>query len=511
MKKQFIRTRRVRYGGITVVLTLLVITVTVLLNACFSTLATRYKWYTDLNAKVTYEVSDACYTLLDELFAAEPNKQVEIIFCNTEKGVKADSELSYVYETASSLAARYPNRLTLHCYDTVTNPEKVRKYATTSNLTTGETEAIAIYTTSVIVVSEEYHRVYSLEEFFVFEDGDASKAWAYNGEKKLASGILRALDGDLPTVCLTNNHGEVLYDYELLYLLDDAGYSITHIDLYRDEIPTNCDLLISYNPNTDLIDDELSERSEIDILNEFLAEEGKTFLVLVENGTPALPNYERFLADWGFAFRYHTDASNGNSYRYMVQNDSQSLTSDGYTIYGEAADGERADSFLNELPRKVVFQNATAMAAANGFVNNGNGSYTKGNRTLYRLFESGEGAVSWAHGTPVSSENVMLMGVTEQTGEAGSSRVGVISSVRFFTEDFLQSAVYGNTDVALRLFESFGKEAVPKGLTIKPFLSQDISTITTAEMVRWTVALAVTPVILFGAAAVVVLVKRHRA
>lgn len=511
MKKQFIRTRRVRYGGISVVLTLLVVTVTLLFNACFSTLATRYQWHTDLTAKTRYEVSDESYALLDGLFAAEPNKQVEIIFCNTEKNVKADLELSYVYETASSFASRYADRLTVHCYDTVTNPEKVRAYATATNLTTGETGEIPIYTTSVIVVSKNYHRVYSLEEFFVFEDGDLSKAWAYNGEKKLASGILRALDDKLPTVCLTNNHGEVFYDYELLYLLDDAGYSITHLDLYSEEIPENCDLIISYNPNTDLIDDALSERSEVDILNEFLAQEGKNFLVLLENGTPALPNLERFLADWGFAFRYHTDASNGNSYRYMVQNDAQSLTSDGYTIYGEAVENARTEALLQGSPRKVVFQNATAMSAANGFVNNGDGSYTKGNRTLYRLFESGDDAVSWAHGAPVSSENVMLMGVTEQTDGTKSSRVGVLSSVRFFTEDFLQSAVYGNTDVAMRLFESFGKEAVPAGLTIKPFLSKDISTITTAEMVRWTVALAATPALLFGVLAVVVLVKRRRA
>ena len=511
MKKQFIRTRRVRYGGIAVVLTLLVVTVTILTNACFYTLATRYGWYTDLTSEAPYEVSDESYALLDKLFAASPSKSVQIIFCNDEKSVKADVELSYVYETASAFAARYPERLTLHCYDTVTNPETVRDYATATNLATGEVQEITIQTTGVIVVSEDYHRVYSLEEFFVFENGDLSKAWAYKGEKKLAAGILRALDEDAPTVCLLNNHGEVLYDYELLYLLDDAGYSITHIDLYRDKIPENCDLIISYNPNTDLIDDALSERSEVDILNEFLSKDGKSVLVLVENGTPALPNFERFLADWGFAFRYYTDSRTGSSYRYMVQNDSQSLTSDGYTIYGEVADGARANVMLGDLPRKTVFRNATAMSAANGYVNNGDGSYTKGSRTLYRLFESGAGAVSWAHGAPVSSENVMLMGLTEQTEQTGTSRVGVISSVRFFTEDFLQSAVYGNTDLSMRLFESFGKDAVPEGLTIKPFLSREISTVTTAEMVRWTVVLAATPVLLFGTAAVVILVKRRRA
>ena len=42
MRKHFIRNRKVRFGGIAAVLTALVIAVTVLANAIFSTLADRY-------------------------------------------------------------------------------------------------------------------------------------------------------------------------------------------------------------------------------------------------------------------------------------------------------------------------------------------------------------------------------------------------------------------------------------------------------------------------------------
>ncbi|MBQ4274806.1 MAG: hypothetical protein IJB94_07585, partial [Clostridia bacterium] len=74
-----------------------------------------------------------------------------------------------------------------------------------------------------------------------------------------------------------------------------------------------------------------------------------------------------------------------------------------------------------------------------------------------------------------------------------------------------QSAVYDNGDVLLELFEEVGERTVPTGLTIKPFASYDISTITTAQMLRWTVALALIPAIGTLAIALIVLIKRRRA
>lgn len=46
MRKRIIRSRRARYGGMTVLLTVLLIAVVVLTNVLFSTLAKRYSWYT---------------------------------------------------------------------------------------------------------------------------------------------------------------------------------------------------------------------------------------------------------------------------------------------------------------------------------------------------------------------------------------------------------------------------------------------------------------------------------
>ena len=209
---------------------------------------------------------------------------------------------------------------------------------------------------------------------------------------------------------------------------------------------------------------------------------------------------------------YTPEDGNGNRFRYMVQNPSQSLTSDGYTIYGDAATEGHAGEVLEGLSRKTVFKNATALRASNGFVNQGDGSYKKDNRTLYGLYGSGSGAVAWANGRPVDVNRSMLMTLTEQSNaDGGRSYVGVCASVDFASEDFLQSAVYGNTDTMMRLFTTIGKTNTPEGLTIKPFQSKGISTITTAQMWRWTLILTLIPAVVCTALGITVLVRRRRA
>ena len=103
------------------------------------------------------------------------------------------------------------------------------------------------------------------------------------------------------------------------------------------------------------------------------------------------------------------------------------------------------------------------------------------------------------------------MSLTEQQNAGGSSYVGVVSSVDFATRNYLQSAVYDNGDVLLTLFEEIDGRSTPTGLTIKPFASYDISTVTTAQMLRWTIALALIPAVTVFAVAAVVLIKRRRA
>ena len=508
MKKRIIRSRRARYGGMTVLLTVLLITVVVMTNVLFSTLANRYSWYADLLKAQEYTLSEDCYTLLGSALAGK-EADIEIIFCDTEENLLSEVTTSYVYQNAKDLEERFAGQIKVSAHDIWLNPSSVKRFSQVKDLSTGEMVETTLSSDNVIVSHGSFYRVYDLMEFYAFAEGDTSQVWAYKGERKLASGILRALEPNGAVVGITNNHGEILSDYELLYLLDDAGYSILHFNLYSEPIPENCELIVSYNPNSDLtVADGSSDTSEVEKLNAFLAEPGHSYLVFLGNATPTLPNLESFLASWGMETMY--SEQNGRSYRYTVQDAKESLTSDGCTVYGQISSGAGSE-LISELNGRTVFKNATALRAANGYVSNGDGSYTKGDRTMYGVFTPGESALSWANGKPVDDAATILFALTEQKTAGASSYVGVCSSVEMLSEAFLQSAVYGNTDTMLQIFETVGKNQTPMGLKIKPLASSKISTVTTAEMWKWTLILSITPAVVATVAAVVILVKRKRA
>ena len=217
-------------------------------------------------------------------------------------------------------------------------------------------------------------------------------------------------------------------------ILDDAGYTVVYIDLYKDPIPATCDLIISYNPNTDLVADALSDISEKEILDTFLAQDGHSFFLFLENGTPHMPNFESYIKEWGIETAYAKNNTTGVSHRYTVQDTSGSLTSDGYTIYGHAATGEN-DRFINAANEYVIFGNATALTVTGeGYAAQQNGTYVSmsGARTLYPLYRSSEKTLHWANGQVVDGGSTILMSLTEQKNTSGGSSYVVYSHTVYF-------------------------------------------------------------------------------
>ncbi|MBQ7173777.1 MAG: hypothetical protein IJR88_06650 [Clostridia bacterium] len=508
--KQWLKTNRGRLHALGILLLCLVLLSVILLNSLVGKLAKRYSWYSYLTASPDYGVSEECYALLDRSLGADA-RPVTILFLRDRDTIYADRNLRYILETAESLAARY-EKITVLFADLVESPDALRKYSFVKDARTGKTaldeagnpKTRALYESSVILSSGDYYRVYDIEEFFSFEDGDLSKVYAYAGEVKLAAGLLHAQRDDAPLALLTNNHGETFYDYELIYLLDDAGYAVDYIDLSKEEIPASCNLILTYNPNTDFLDSDGNRASETDCLKDFLSTPGNHFLLFAESGTPRLASLESFLLQYGVSFSYSASSEDPDkTYRYSVKDDSMTLTSDGYTIYGLAK-----SSLLDGVKGGAVFKNATEIRVASGFVNRGNGRYEKANMTLSALYTSGERAEAFAGGKQVGAGESILATLTEVDLGSGSSFVSVFASTSFGEGAYLQSAVYANRDVLLRLCSLFGAGETPEGLTVKPFSSDRMSLVTIREKLLWTVGLVSLPILVCGILAPVILIRR---
>ena len=531
----FLHSRKFRHGSSAALLTAFLIAVVVIINITFTALAQKYMWYTDMTTEKLYTLSDAAIELMDTSFKkveAERGEdiKVEIIFCDEKDNLMAETTQRYVLETALQLQTEFPDVIDVKFIDVWTNPSAVDKYRNNAHSN--------IYSTNVIVASGTEFRVYALQAFYVFSDADSTTPWSYNGEKKLASGILACIQAESPIACFTMNHGEAFYDKEILYLMEDAGYKLQLLDLATEEIPADCRMLITYKPQADfLIKDKVSDISEIAKLDAYL-DATNAYMVFFDPQTPVLTNLEEYLEEWGVVFDRVTDDA-GISYSYTIKDATKSLTTDGYTIQGEYTVNGLGASITTDMrdvayPPKVIFQNAMSISYAKNYdsiyyqdeedatKNYWYGTYYSNgvSRSIYDVFLTSPNAEAYANGEKVESSSTLdpfkLMTVTRESRmvdntNADYSYVLACGSTQFASQDLLQSAVYGNTDVLLSAMRSMGKELVTVGLEHKPFASTDIDTITTQQANQYTVVLTAVPAAIIFGLGIFVMVRRKYA
>ncbi len=512
MKGQTLHSKRARYGGMTAALTVTIVAAVVLANYVFSVLANHYHWYTDMTTGGVYSLSDDAQELLRrEIDEANRTRETpvvaNIIFAEDYRQYEVGSVGGYIYNIARELEQAFPDTVHVSWFDCWTEKKRA--------------DALGVTSPSNVVLEVEggERRVFSQREFFAFAAGDTTTPLGFDGERVFAATLASLMAGDRPLACVTVNHGEIFYDYQLLYLLRDAGYSYMFLDSYASDIPEDCELLLMYNPNTDLmVADSFSDRDELVALRTYLDRGGKLALFL-SSGTPELPHLETLLSEFGMSLLRSSDPATGIFYNAMVRDDSAALSADGYTLLAAYADTGRGGEILSGLRDEsytppVVFRDATALCPADGFARRGDGDLVSadGSRRATTLFTASGEATAWAVGkrldTAGQSLALMMLGEDSNTG----GQLLAVSSTYFAEETYVRSAVFGNADVLNTALTALGKEHVLIGLRYKPFpVSMSISVLTTVQTRNWTLALTITPAVIVLVAAVIILVRRKNA
>ncbi len=488
--------KALRHGGITVVLTVLLMAALILLNGTVTTLALRFGWYIDMNPALAFPVTDTAYEYLDTAVIPNAEEPIRLVFCQSPEEIAADTTFSLVYATAQELATRYPDTVRIEYLNVWERPSEARAYGVTSS-------------TSVVVISGERHRVCSLRDFFQFSASDSSTPVGYAGEKRFAVAMKAVVATDDPIAYFTLNHGESTADYALMETIVDAGYQVTYLDALSFDIPEDCALLVTYNPIRDFTDtDGVSGISEIDKLDAYLARGGK-FMAFISADTFAAGSYanlEGYLAKWGVTFD-HKPGANGVEECFAIRDTAHSLTADGYTILGQIPDAGNGAAYMTHITGTLRASNATGISVAEGFTAS-NGNYVNGSRTLSPLLRSYAGAEAWAGGRAVdrTSEGYNLVTLTKDTATGGD--VFVCSSIEFANEASLHSGVYDNGPFLLTALEAMGKEEVPVRLVSQPLADDTIRTLTTRNARIITVALVAIPTLTALTAGLFVLIRR---
>ncbi len=504
--------RKLRYGSVTLLMCIFVIACAVILNIITGALCLRYDWmYIDMSKPPVYDISDACREYIDEYVISEIKAQnqkdskIKIYFCDTEENIKSVEIYKYVYDSFFEIEGMFDEYIEIDHLNIWEKPSLAAEYGVTS-------------TQDIVCVYDGRHETMNLTDFYIIENVDyQSIPTAYNGEKIIASCLMRVTQKETPVCYMTVNHGELYGDYEFMKMMAEAGYAISSLDLYTEDIPEDCDILVSFNPKKDLaISGETSIVSEVEKLDRFMSAGGKYMIFLSADtfASGGFANLEGFLSEWGIQYMHMTTDENVEAC-YLIKDSANSLTVDGYTVLSENAQSGIGSAVLRDMKAPNAFGNATCISVSDEFEADGNGNYVSSDkkRTVAPLLLSHSTAIAWADGRAVARAGegqFMLMSMTEQKCDNGKTGYLIASaSVDFASEDAMRSSVLGNSRTLTEIVRYMGKENAPSSLVFKPFGETDIQSLTSRNASILTVVLVLVPLLLVTISGTVVLIRRR--
>ena len=545
--------RKLRHGSASLGLCIIVLVAVLLLNIGMTALCTSQFWFIDLTPQSTYTVyqeynnlqkQSGLYTLMDEtvnyldIIINDANEdrdepvKVDIIFCAEPDLLTKTDSMRYVYYTALALQKEFPDTIKVSWRDVWSNPSSVDMYRSTSYSN--------IYPSNVIVASGTEFRISSARSFYTY-DSESSTDYpiGYNGQKQFVKQILDVTGAEAPICCLTINHGEPFAGLDLndranwaeygefMNVIEGAGYEIQFLDLEKDEIPENCRLILTFDPQEDFVSvfgNENATVSEAKKLDAFL-DKAYSFMVFMDADTPHLPNLEEYLEIWGIKYQRangqlsvdDTTLIKGN---YVIQDSSHALDGVGdafiaqYPVGNGIGAAAMSDIVSAGMEPKVIFGNAIPIAYSStydiGYVmadkENGTPAYTYAyesrdgwNRMVYDVFRAGtaEAKANFSvkangqqlvdeNGDPIVGTgvfNVMTISAERRTVGEGMGYTSVnqpsfvcaVGSTEVASDELLKSTSYGNTDALLSVLRYVGREVNPVGLSFLTLYDMQIA------------------------------------
>lgn len=293
-EKRAFNKKKLKYGSIATVVTVIFIAAVVLVNLIAGQLSKSHDLKLDLTKDQYYEVSQQTIDYIKNI-----DRDVEISVMNEKSDFDSSKYMKMVVETLDKYQQN-SDRVKVEYYDIEKNPEIVSKY---SKYYSGE-----IKDGNIVIASGERVKVISVNDMFTQETNYqtySTQITGFKGEQAVTSAVMSVTDANPVKVAyLSLYNGSAVYHSNNEYavqamrtLLDKNGYEVTDVDLLNDELTADkYDLAVLPAPMNDLTE------SDIDKLDAFMYNDGKlgTNLVYIADiNQYATPNLDEFLSIWG--------------------------------------------------------------------------------------------------------------------------------------------------------------------------------------------------------------------
>ncbi len=502
--------RRYKYGSLSVVFTVVFIALVIAINLFFSALSLSGDLTVDLTQEDFTSIGEESERLLTEL---GKDLEITITFMSArDKFDMAENNYNGINLTGivRDLAENYQREFNgsgdkgtvkVQYKELDTDPEFEKKYL--------EESATKLSATSVIVQGKYHYRVLDLASFFTLNENGAYHA--FNGEYRFTTAMLQSSITESQVVTLTYGNGEPIGADGLLSLnssaaglaavLQDAGFEIKTANLESEDIDPRTEILITYDPVTDLT------TVETDKITKYLASRN-SYMVFVDSQTSALPNLQSMLSDnWGIDYKP----------MYRVTDESHSLGSIS-TInakYPEINSDEQNGSAAYQIRKTVSDMGGTIATAlpesVELVIRDGLTQDSFKVETVLTTYETAKSATETEAGTE-GEMPLMLLSTKYGYGENNVteySYVSLIGSTEFADTAHLVSANYGNKRVVLSSARIFAANRVAPDIESRQFSSTALNIETgTARFLSWTIC-TVLPAVIIICGIIVFFRRRH--
>ena len=489
-----INNKVLKYGTASIVLAVVFIAFIFAVNLIVGIVADKFNLYVDLTSEELYSISDETFSLLEDM-----DEPVKIIFFTPLDQLDNSSNVKNIKTLALEYEEKFDN-ITVEYIDMTRNPDLVRRYR----------KDLQLSDTSVIVESEKRFVGFDMSECFVWTQSESGSysIYAFNGEYRFTSSLLKVTRDTMPVITFTSNHGEEIPS-ALKKLFSDSGFDVQTINLLQNDIPEDTEILLIVAPQYDLtgVESEEEGKSEITKLNAFLSR-GKDLMVFVDPNTPELPNLDDFLYTWGIDV-LHGVAVQDNS-NYLTGTNNMALLSQYYSEDENTVDLHSSVSTKTSPMTAVSYYSSPISIVPLTNVSRGVSPILVSHPSSYVPKTSQE---NYIENTRIP---LLVAGYNRtfnsETGETDKNYVIVGGSTSFVSDQFIDyySAQFANSELLRAMTAEMTDETIVLNMPYKVYNNTALEA-TNEQSQKWGIALiTVLPAIVLVAALAVFLKRRHK-
>lgn len=286
-----INSKKLKYGSASTVFIALFIVLMIVINIFAGLLGDRFMAEFDMTQTGLFDLSDATVELLSSM-----TQDVTITIMDTEtftytKSTYSSSVEARYLDAFPELFKRYEHfsngHLTVKYIDPYVNPNALQQYADLGSLKATD-----------MVIEGPYRSVLlSSYDFFVIST-DTETSYVptqyvsgLQAESQLDNALVNVTTERISGARFVKGHNETAMA-ALSDLLSASNYEVADINLSIEDISDSVTMLVISAPTADFSDDEIEK------LDAYFQRSGDA-IILFDPTTPEMPNFERYLGEWG--------------------------------------------------------------------------------------------------------------------------------------------------------------------------------------------------------------------